>query len=173
MKRVTNPFEYPFVVKQVNEWITVSVPDLEITVAEQVSRETKINKDYVTAINTLMLKAAKKVLERMARLNEAGKKAPKGPSFIRQTIQITDKEAISTKIAAQYLGISQASLKRWEIQGVINASKSRGGHRKFNLGELERVKEYILKGVRPPALAEAERERLRGLLEKVNLEGSR
>lgn len=150
MKRVINPFEYPFVIKQVNEWITVSVPDLEITVAEQVSRETKINKDYVTVLNTLMLKAAKKVLERMSRLEEAGKKASKGPSFIRQTIQIQNKEAISTKVAAQYLGISEASLKRWESEGVIRATKSRGGYRKFNLGELERVKAYISKGVRPP-----------------------
>lgn len=167
MKRVTNPFEYPFVIKQVNEWITVSIPDLEITVAEQIPRETKINKDYVTIINALMMKAAKKVLERMSRLEKAGKKVSKGPSFIRQTIQFTDKESISTKVAAKYLGISEASLKRWETERVIRATKSRGGHRKFNLGELARVKEYIIKGIRPPNLEETERERLRDLLEKV------
>lgn len=169
MKRVTNPFEYPFVIKQVNEWITVSVPDLEITVADQVPRETKINKDYVTVINTLMMKAAKKVLGRMTRLEEVGKKAPKGPSFIRQTIQISNKEAVPTPLAAKYLGISEASLKRWERDGVIRATKSRGGHRKFNLGELERVKEYILKGVRPPTLAEEERELFRKHLEKIKI----
>ena len=168
MKRVSNPFEYPFVIKQVNEWISVSVPDLEITVADQVPRDAKINKDYVTTINTLMLKAAKKVLERMTRLEEIGKQPSRPPSFIRQTIQITNKEQISTKVAAQYLGISEASLKRWEDQGVIRATKSRGGHRKFNLGELERVKEYIAKGVRPPTLDELELERLRGLMETAS-----
>lgn len=166
MKRVSNPFEYPFVIKQVNEWISVSVPDLEITVADQVPRDAKINKDYVTTINTLMLKAAKKVLERMTRLEEVGKQPSRPPSFIRQTLQITNKEQISTKLAAKYLGISEASLKRWEAQGVIRATKSRGGHRKFNLGELERVKEYIAKGVRPPTLDELELERLRDLMEK-------
>ena len=166
MKRVSNPFEYPFVIKQVNEWLTVSVPDLEITVADQVPRDAKINKDYVTTINTLMLKAAKKVLERMTRLEEIGKQSSKPPSFIRQTLQITNKEQISTKVAAKYLGISEASLKRWEDQGVIQATKTRGGHRKFNLGELERVKEYITMGVRPPTLEELELERLRGLMEK-------
>ncbi|MGZ3774557.1 MAG: hypothetical protein ACXVCY_12255 [Pseudobdellovibrionaceae bacterium] len=167
MKRAINPFEYPFVIKQVNEWLTVSVPDLEITVAEQVPRETKINKDYVTAINTLMMKAAKKVLERMMRFEEAGKKAPKGPSFIRQTIQISHKEAVPTSVAAKYLGISEASLKRWELSGVISATKTRGGHRKFNLGELERVKEYITKGIRPPTIEEQDRERLRKFIDKI------
>lgn len=166
MKRTLNPFAYPFVVKQVNEWLTVSVPDLEITVAEQLPRDQKINKDYVTHINTLMLKAAKKVLERMTRLEEAGKNPTRPPSYIRQTVQITNKEAITTAMAAKYLGISEASLKRWEAQGVIQATKTRGGHRKFNLGELERVKEYITKGVRPPTLEELELERLRGLMEK-------
>ncbi|GEM_PF-6688704 len=169
MKRVSNPFEYPFVIKQVNEWISVSVPDLEITVADQVPRDTKITKDYVTKINTLMLKAAKKVLERMTRLEEVGKQSSKPPSFIRQTLQITNKEHISTKVAAKYLGISEASLKRWETQGAIRAHKSRGGHRKFNLGELERVKEYIAKGVRPPTREEIELERVRWFLEKRNL----
>ncbi len=103
----------------------------------------------------------------MARLEEAGKKPPKNPSFIRQTVQITNKEQISTKVAAKYLGVSEASLKRWETQGVIQATKTRGGHRKFNLGELERVKEYITKGVRPPTLTETEREKLRNLLSKA------
>ena len=55
MKRLTHPLEYPFVIKQVSEWITVSVPDLEITVADQVPRGGVLNKDYVTICRSTLL----------------------------------------------------------------------------------------------------------------------
>ena len=70
MKTLTHPLEYPFVIKQVSEWITVSVPDLEITVADTVPRGGVLNKDYVTILNSLILKAARKVMEKMQRLYE-------------------------------------------------------------------------------------------------------
>jgi len=74
MKTLIHPLEYPFVIKQVSEWITVSVPDLEITVADTVPRGGVLNKDYVTILNSLILKAARKVMEKMQRLEEANKK---------------------------------------------------------------------------------------------------
>jgi hypothetical protein len=74
MKTLTHPLEYPFVIKQVAEWITVSVPDLEITVADTVPRGGVLNKDYVTVLNSLILKAARKVMEKMQRLDEINKK---------------------------------------------------------------------------------------------------
>ncbi len=169
MKTLTHPLEYPFVIKQVSEWITVSVPDLEITVADTVPRGGVLNKDYVTILNALILKAARKVMEKMQRLEEVNKKPSRPPSYIRQTIAIENKEKIPTRLAAKYLGISQATLKRWEAQGVVRATKTRGGHRSFNLGELERVKEAVARGSRPLTIEEEDRERLRVIMGKVRI----
>ena len=167
MKRLTHPLEYPFVIKQVSEWITVSVPDLEITVADQVPRGGVLNKDYVTILNSLILKAARKVMEKMQRLDEINKKPTRPPSYIRQTIVIENKEKIPTRLAAKYLGISEATLKRWEAQGVVRATKTRGGHRSFNLGELDRVKEAASRGTKPLTPEEEDREKLRVIMRKV------
>ncbi len=163
----THPFHYPFVIKQVGEFITVSVPDMEITVSDTVSHNPKINKDYVTIINALMMKAARKVLEKMARLEDVGKKHYRPASFIRQSIQIQNKDQIPTRLAAKYLGISPATLRRWELAGVISASKTRGGYRKFVLAELDRVKEQMSRGKKPKTSAEQSREELRLVLEKT------
>ena len=167
MKRLTHPLEYPFVIKQVAEWITVSVPDLEITVADQVPRGGALNKDYVTVLNSLILKAARKVMEKMQRLDEINKKPTRPPSYIRQSIAIENKEKIPTRLAAKYLGISEATLKRWEAQGVVRATKTRGGHRSFNLGELDRVKEAASRGTKPLTPEEEDREKLRMIMRKV------
>lgn len=154
MKRSTNPFAYPFVIKQVQEFITVSVPDLEITVAETApSGCLPGSAGYVTVLNALILKAARKVLERTRLIEELPKNAPRparAPSLIRNSITTTKetKEELSTKEAAAFLGVSQASLKRWESRGLVAASKTAGGHRKFNLGILNEAKASMKVGFR-------------------------
>ena len=99
--------------------------------------------------------------------NEINKKPTRPPSYIRQTIAIENKERIPTRLAAKYLGISEASLKRWEAQGVVRATKTRGGHRSFNLGELDRVKEAASRGTKPLTPEEEDQERLRAIMRKV------
>jgi len=161
----THPFQFPFVIKQVGEFLTVSVPDFEISVGEQCSPGASIDRNYVTLLNRLTLKAAKKVYEKLGHLESAGKKHYRPASFVKQTIQIQNKEQINTATAAKYLSVSQATLKRWELAGVIKAQKSRGGHRRFVLSELDRVKEQIMRGLRPLTHKEFEFDRLRGFME--------
>ncbi len=164
----THPFHFPLVIKQIGEFLTVSVPDFEIMVSETTSHNPRIDKDYVTLINRLTLKAAKKVLEKMSQLDASGKNHYRPASLVRQTIQIKNKEQISTKTAAKYLGVSEASLKRWELAGVIQSQKSRGGHRRFVLGELDRVKDQMAKGQRPLTAKEQEQEKLRQIMVKAS-----
>jgi DNA-binding transcriptional regulator YiaG len=162
-------FKYPFVVKQVSEFLMVSVPDFEINVSEVVTPEEVLNKDYVAKINKLFGRAIKLLVEKQSRLQTSGKTHYRPPSFIRQSLQIKNNESITTKVAAQYLGISEASLKRWELAGAIKATKTRGGHRSFNLGELDRVKGEMQKGLKPLNADETELEKNRELLEGSGL----
>jgi len=144
-KRINHPFEFPFVVKQIDGFISVSVPDFEITYADTTQPYPAINKEYVEAINRLMLKAAKKVLEKLSTLDEMGKKHYRPASFIRQNITTIDNEGISTRQAALYLGVSEATIKRWTLSGKLSANVSLGGHRTFIKAELDRAKDLMSK----------------------------
>ena len=169
MKRSPNPFTYPFVVKQVQEFITVSVPDLEITVADYAPKSQLIDRDYVTTLNTVLLRAAKQVLERMTRLEEAHKKPYRPPSFVRHTLQTARKDTLSTAEAAKDLGVSPATLKRWELSTIIEAVKTPGGHRSFSINEIERVKEEMTAGRKPRMKQEREALKLRQVLDRREL----
>lgn len=154
-------FQYPFVIKQVNEFLLVTVPDFEVHVSDIIPANESLNKDYVTRVNKLLIRAAKLVIEKQRQLEEVGKKHYHPPSYINQTIQIKNKESISAKTAAKYLGISERTLRRWELDGVIRSTKTRGGHRSFNLAELDRVKAQMQSSERPMTANEESLEQLR------------
>ena len=42
--------------------------------------------------------------------------------------------------AARYLGISQGTLRNWEADNLIQATRSMGNQRRYSLAELDRVK---------------------------------
>ena len=42
----------------------------------------------------------------------------------------------SIGVASKFLGISPKTLRRWEIKGMINPSKTVGGHRRYSFSQL-------------------------------------
>lgn len=46
---------------------------------------------------------------------------------------------VSIREAADLLGMSQETLRRWEAAGKINADRTSGGHRRYDMGELRHV----------------------------------
>ena len=52
-----------------------------------------------------------------------------------------DKSYVTTKEAAEILGISTATLYRMLEKGVLEPSKTPGGQRRFDVSELEAYKE--------------------------------
>ncbi|GAA5528227.1 IS607 family transposase [Herpetosiphon gulosus] len=46
---------------------------------------------------------------------------------------------VSIREAADLLGMSQETLRRWEAAGKINADRTSGGHRRYDMGELRQV----------------------------------
>ncbi len=142
--KTPSPFQYPMVIKQVNDLLTVSVPDLEITVTEA------IKDDHISLANRLTSIAARRVIEKLRQMELIGKQPIRRPSFIRDNLQTENNESLSTADAAAFLSISQATLKRWESRGIIHASKSAGGHRAFDFSELQRVLAHMKSGQRAP-----------------------
>jgi len=61
--------------------------------------------------------------------------------------------AVTTRQAAQAIGVSEASLKRWCDQGLLPAARTPGGHRRLPLnGVVQFVRERRLQLVRPNLL---------------------
>jgi excisionase family DNA binding protein len=148
-----SPFKYPMVIKQVNDLLIVSVPDLEITVVEPCTYDSLEKNKYAAFVNKITLRAMNQVIEKLRRFEKRGKLPAKPPSYIRQNLQTSDNETLSTATAAKYLQISQATLKRWELRGIIHACKSAGGHRNFRLDELNRLLKQMQNGEKLMALS--------------------
>src|SRR3989338_6014182 len=47
----------------------------------------------------------------------------------------------SIQQAADYLGVSSKTLRRWEVRGLIASLRTAGNQRRFELQELDRVKQ--------------------------------
>lgn len=52
----------------------------------------------------------------------------------------TETNLLSPAKAAQELGVSTDTLKRWEADKKIKATRTLGGHRRYARAEIERVK---------------------------------
>lgn len=44
--------------------------------------------------------------------------------------------SVSTSVAARLLGVSADKLRIWESEGRVSATRTRGGHRRFQLDEI-------------------------------------
>lgn len=63
------------------------------------------------------------------------------------------KPTLSPKELAEAIGVSESSLKRWVDEGVIQASRTRGGHRRIALAEAVRyIRESGIPIIRPDIL---------------------
>ncbi len=57
-----------------------------------------------------------------------------------------NKQFLTIKAAAQYLGLSEATLRRWDNAGSFQATfRSSGGHRYYSLSDLERKTKGIFR----------------------------
>lgn len=46
---------------------------------------------------------------------------------------------VSIKVASQHLGVSSETLRRWERDGKLPAYRTNGGHRRYDLRDLDRL----------------------------------
>src|SRR5919109_3483600 len=70
--------------------------------------------------------------------------------------------------AAELLGVSVDTLRRWEAEGKVRVGRSAGGQRLVSLGELRRLRDGRRRRTpAPPIVAQSARNRFPGIVTKV------
>lgn len=68
--------------------------------------------------------------------------------------------------AAEVLGVSVATLRRWEAEGKLRSARSAGGQRLVSLAEIERLRRDR-RTPRRPVVAQSARNRFEGIVTRV------
>lgn len=130
MKKPHTPFDYPLVIRQQLGMITVSVPDLNIVLAEDLSISDFKDKG-------LLMKVAKSVGRAWLKANdEINKKdinkIPR-PSQTKEILSPKYKsKPLTASEAAIVLGVSVNTLRRMSDRGEIKTDYTAKGHRRFS-----------------------------------------
>lgn len=74
--------------------------------------------------------------------------------------------ALTTKEVARLLSVSEATIKRWADDGLIQSDKTVGGHRRFGLAGIARFQRE--RGVAPPQRSAAQSARRSASKEKIS-----
>lgn len=130
MKKPHTPFDYPIVIRQQLGMITVSVPDLNIVLAEDLSISDFKDKG-------LLMKVARSVGRAWLKANdEINKKdinkIPR-PSQTKEILSPKYKaQPLTASEAAKVLGVSVNTLRRMSDRGEIKTDYTAKGHRRFS-----------------------------------------
>lgn len=147
MKKAITPFDYPIVIRQQLGMITVSVPDLNIVLAEDLSLGGKIDRG-------LLMKVAKSVGRVWLKANdEINKKdinkIPK-PSQTKEILSPKYKaQPLTASEAAKVLGVSVNTLRRMADRGEIKTDYTACGHRRFSESAVLKAKEVLESKIKP------------------------
>src|SRR3989337_3644496 len=64
--------------------------------------------------------------------------------------QELQKNDLSIRQASEFLNVSTKTLRRWEAKGILQPSRTLGGHRRYSLEVVKRFKDVKgLKRIRP------------------------
>ena len=141
MKKAITCFEYPVILKKHLQYITVSVPDLGITVVEDFTEHQKVDKQFVYRLGLKIVDAWSKAEVIIAAKSKA-KKPFKTPSNIKDVTKICEKP-LSPQEFAKLVGVSKDTIIRSCKSGLIYASRTSGGHFKIPHGELSVFRDYL------------------------------
>ena len=130
--------EYPVIIKQHLDFVVLSVPDLGITVVENLPPKNKLTPQYITQIATSLAKVWLKAQKKLSQHQSSQIPPPKPSQKITSQNKGSQKLMTSTE-AAKILGISRMSIHRLVKSGTIKCIETKGGHRRFS--ELH-LKEY-------------------------------
>lgn len=130
MKKAITPFDYPIVIRQQLGMITVSVPDLNIVLAEDLSIGGKIDKGLLMKVAKSIGKVWIKAHEEILKKDE--NKIPT-PSTTKEIFSAKYKsKPYTASEAAKILGVSVNTLRRMSDRGEIKTGYTAKGHRRFS-----------------------------------------
>lgn len=130
MKKSITPFDYPIVIRQQLGMITVSVPDLNIVLAEDLSVGGRLDKGFLTKLAKSVGRAWLKANEEILKKDE--NKIPT-PSTTKEIFSAKYKsKPYTASEAAKFLGVSVNTLRRMSDRGEIKTGYTAKGHRRFS-----------------------------------------
>lgn len=141
MKNPTSALEYPVVIKRSLNYLTVSVPDLGISLTEELPKANKLDRLYAEKIGKKVIAAWIKAQDVMKRKTGAHKPLPDA-SLIKDSVKVAEKPLTPTKFA-KYVGVSFRTIIRDCEKGLIACERTRGGHYKIPHSEIALYKEYL------------------------------
>jgi excisionase family DNA binding protein len=141
MKNPRSALYYPIVVKRSHDYITFSVPDLNITLYENLPDNNKLGKDYVTKLGKKLADAWLKTQSIMKQKESARAHLPEA-SLIKNSVKMAERPLTPTKFA-KYVGVSYRTIIRDCEKGLIHAERTTGGHYKIPHSEIGLYKEYL------------------------------
>lgn len=141
MKKLTSPFEYPVVIRQHLNFITISVPDLGISLMEELPQNLTLTKDYVTQIGRKVAEAWLKA-QKVIKDKTVAKKYLPLASMTKDALKKPEKDLTPSQFAS-LTGISTRTIIRDCAKGLIRAKRTSGGHYKIPLVQIVLYKEYL------------------------------
>ncbi len=135
MKKHISPFDYPIVIRQNMGFITISVPDLNIIMAEEIPVTKKLEKNFLMKIAKTVglawVKVSHQIHRKQARRRLPSKtKAILSPRYSNKPLKIA--------AAALVLGVSENTLRRMVARKQISCVKTAKGHRRFTESSLNK-----------------------------------
>jgi hypothetical protein len=141
MKKSTSPFQYPVVIRQHLNFITISVPDLGISLIEEQPESNVLNKDYINRIGLKVAEAWLKT-QKIIKDKETAKKYLPAASMTKASLQKSEKDLTPKKFSA-IVGISTRTITRDCAKGIIRAKRTSGGHYKIPMAQVGLYREYL------------------------------
>lgn len=135
MKNTSTAFDYPIVIRQNLGFLTITVPDLNIVMAEEFPVSGKLEKHFLMkvarSIGLTWLKVDKQIKRKQARLRK--------PSPTKNIMSpLFKNKPINTPEAARILGVSENTLRRMVSRKQISCIKTAKGHRRFTESTLKK-----------------------------------
>lgn len=147
MKKAITPFDYPIVIRQQLGMITVSVPDLNIVIAEDLSVGGRVDKGFLMkvakSLGKIWIKAHEEILKKDV------SKLPT-PSTTKEIFSPKYKsKPYTASEAAKILGVSVNTLRRMADRGEIKTDYTACGHRRFSESAVLKAKEVLESKIKP------------------------
>lgn len=148
MKKSHTPFDYPLVIRQQLGMITISVPDLNIVVADQLSVGGGVDKGLLMRVAKAIGKTWIKVHVEIEKKDI--NKIPK-PSQTKEILSPKYKtKPLTISQAAKVLGVSVNTLRRMADRGEIKTELTPKGHRRFSENAVLNCKAKLESKSHPP-----------------------
>lgn len=120
-------FHYPLVIRQVDEWLVLSIPDLKVSIVEKAPAG-KIDPKFLFNLSKGIGKLYLKGYDILKNYRHSNKKPPQ-PSYIKGSTSVHD-DIITVKDVAEILGWSEMTVRRRTDDGTLPHFFV-GSHRKY------------------------------------------